>query len=58
MAREEGIYQDSFVSYTNYATADTPSEELYGAQNVARLRAIRDKIDPDRVMELTGGFTL
>ncbi|SPQ26230.1 7c09011b-95e8-4631-80b9-58097e272ecf [Thermothielavioides terrestris] len=58
VAKDEGIYQDSFVAYPNYATADTTAEALYGAANVRRLRAIRDRIDPDRVMDLAGGFSL
>lgn len=58
MAIEEGIYRDSFVAYSNYALADTSAEELYGATNAARLRAIRDQIDPDRIMDLAGGYDI
>lgn len=58
VARDEGIYQDDFPDYSNYALPDTTAVKLYGAQNAARLAAIRDQIDPDRVMELAGGFQI
>jgi len=41
--------------YTNYALYGTPLEKMYG-KNVKRLRAIKRKYDPFRVMDLTGGF--
>ena len=41
--------------YVNYALFDTPLEEMYGG-NLARLRSIKDNIDPERVMDLAGGF--
>lgn len=43
------------IRYPNYAIADTPVAELYG-KNVPALRALRRRVDPDRVMDLTGGF--
>ncbi|KUI68345.1 Bifunctional solanapyrone synthase [Cytospora mali] len=58
VAVEEGIYSDSFTAYPNYAIAGTTAEELYGAVNAARLRTIKNSIDPDHVMELAGGFTI
>ncbi|KAK3313645.1 hypothetical protein B0H66DRAFT_629614 [Apodospora peruviana] len=60
VAIEEGIYTDSthFPSYPNYAITGTPAEELYGPRNAARLRVIRDRVDPDRIMELAGGFEI
>ncbi|KAK4151561.1 bifunctional solanapyrone synthase [Chaetomidium leptoderma] len=58
VAKDEGIYEDGFPAYGNYAVAGTSTEELYGAQNAARLRVIRDKIDPDRIMDLGGGFEI
>jgi hypothetical protein len=58
VARVEGIYRDTFSAYPNYALSSTTAEELYGVQNAARLRAIRDQIDPDRVMDLAGGFDI
>lgn len=41
--------------YTNYALYGVPVENIYG-KNVARLREIKEKYDPFRVMDLTGGF--
>jgi hypothetical protein len=41
--------------YTNYAVYGTPVENIYG-KNVERLREIKKKYDPFRVMDLTGGF--
>jgi len=41
--------------YVNYALFDTPLEDMYGG-NLARLRRIKAKIDPERVMDLSGGF--
>jgi len=41
--------------YINYALFDTPLEEMYGG-NLARLCRIKAKIDPERVMDLAGGF--
>ena len=41
--------------YVNYALFDTPLEDIYGG-NLPRLRSIKAKIDPKRVMDLAGGF--
>jgi len=41
--------------YVNYALFDTPLEDMYG-ENVARLRKIKAEIDPEKVMDLAGGF--
>ena len=41
--------------YVNYALFDTPLEDMYGG-NLARLRRIKAKIDPEGVMDLAGGF--
>jgi hypothetical protein len=41
--------------YSNYALFGTPLEDMYG-ENVPRLRKIKGEIDPDRVMDLAGGF--
>jgi hypothetical protein len=43
------------VVYPNYALPETPLEELYG-ENVPRLKALRKKHDPKRVMDFAGGF--
>jgi hypothetical protein len=41
--------------YVNYALFDTPLEDIYGGK-LPRLRSIKAKIDPERVMDLAGGF--
>ncbi|KAH9048464.1 FAD-binding domain-containing protein [Lactarius hengduanensis] len=41
--------------YVNYALFDTPLKDMYGS-NVARLRKMKAKIDPENVMGLAGGF--
>jgi len=58
VAIAEGIWRDSFTAYPNYALANATAAELYGSVNAARLQAIRQRIDPDRVMDLAGGFTI
>lgn len=58
VAVQEGLFKDSFTAYPNYAIAGTTAQELYGAANAARLRNIKNSIDPDRVMELAGGFDI
>ncbi|KAF9639259.1 FAD linked oxidase [Lasiodiplodia theobromae] len=57
IAMQEGIHSN-FTTYPNYAITNTTAEELYGTQNAARLRSIRNQVDPDRVMELAGGFSI
>lgn len=56
-ARAEGILAEEQPVYPNYALARMKGEQLYGA-NTARLRSIRDKIDPSRIMDLSGGFVI
>ncbi len=46
------------VLYPNYALSDTPLPLLFGSDNVPRLQALAKKYDPQRVMRLTGGFSL
>ncbi|KAL2182095.1 uncharacterized protein P884DRAFT_306171 [Thermothelomyces heterothallicus CBS 202.75] len=58
VATEEGIYREDFPDYPNYALSGTSAEKLYGETNAGRLRQIRDQIDPDRIMDLAGGFVL
>ncbi|KAI0266240.1 FAD-binding domain-containing protein [Gloeopeniophorella convolvens] len=41
--------------YPNYALADTPLENMFGA-NIPRLQALRKEYDPADVMVLAGGF--
>ncbi|KAK0704397.1 hypothetical protein B0H67DRAFT_544760 [Lasiosphaeris hirsuta] len=59
VAIDEDIYNAAlFTQYPNYALAGATSEELYGSKNAARLRSIRDQIDPTRIMNLAGGFDI
>jgi len=58
VAMDEGIYKETFLDYGNYALFDTTPESLYGESNAKRLRNIRDEVDPDRVMDLEGGFDI
>ncbi|KAK4047057.1 hypothetical protein OIO90_006341 [Microbotryomycetes sp. JL221] len=58
IARKEGQAVDPQIRYPNYALADTPLVELYGEENLARLRQIKRKFDPSRVMDLAGGFKI
>ena len=58
VAASEGIYNDTFTQYPNYALFDTTAEELYGKENAGRLGKIRDAVDPDRIMDLAGGFAI
>ena len=43
------------AKYPNYALFGTPLEDMYGG-NVQRLRKIREAVDPEDVMGLTGGW--
>jgi hypothetical protein len=56
VAKDEGIYVDT--KYPNYAVTGTSAESLYGAQNAARLKSIRDAVDEKKVMNLAGGFNI
>ncbi|EJD49108.1 FAD-binding domain-containing protein [Auricularia subglabra TFB-10046 SS5] len=45
--------------YPNYALAGADSmAEFYGAEHLARMRRVRREVDPDGIMELTGGWKL
>jgi FAD/FMN-containing dehydrogenase len=41
--------------YPNHAPPGTSLESMYG-DNVPRLQAIKNTVDPDNVMGLTGGW--
>jgi len=43
------------VVYSNYALFSTPLEDMFGA-NLPRLRKIKNEIDPEKVIDLAGGF--
>lgn len=58
VAVDDGIYSDAFTYYPNYSLSDATPQELYGNENAARLARIRDQIDPNRIMELAGGFKI
>jgi len=53
----EGQNVADVAVYGNYAHLGTPVESLYGA-NLARLRSIRNRVDPHNVMALAGGFKI
>ncbi|KAM7192112.1 hypothetical protein V8F33_008537 [Rhypophila sp. PSN 637] len=59
-AKAEGIYVDAEAqpAYPNYSLFDEPVENMYGPTNAARLRALRQRYDPNRVMDLAGGFDI
>ncbi|KAK3994292.1 bifunctional solanapyrone synthase [Cladorrhinum sp. PSN332] len=58
VAISEGIWRDTFTAYPNYAINSNTAEDVYGAANTARLRAIKAQIDPTGIMDLAGGFAL
>ena len=58
VAQAEGIYSADLTAYPNYALSTYQGNQLYGATNAARLRAIQAQVDPSGIMHLTGGFTL
>jgi len=56
VAEAEGLLiDDPSALYGNYVTGKTPLVDIYG-ENLPRLRAIQDQIDPNNVMGLSGGF--
>lgn len=54
-ATDKGLSDANTVVYPNYAIFDTPLAQVYGA-NLPRLRAIKERVDPGKVMGLAGGF--
>jgi hypothetical protein len=55
VAIAEGEDIEDAALYPNYAIAGTSLEKIYG-HNLARLKAIRERIDPEGVMKLAGGW--
>ncbi|KAI0291688.1 hypothetical protein BC826DRAFT_1105825 [Russula brevipes] len=55
-ALAEGQDVSHAAVYVNYALFDTPLEDIYGRNNLERLRKIKAEIDPEDVMGLAGGF--
>lgn len=43
--------------YPNYAVYDTPLEALFG-DNLGKLKSLKNRVDPDNIMGLAGGFKL
>ena len=58
LARSAGIYNPDYTAYPNYALSTYGGDKLYGTINAARLRRIKAQVDPQGVMDLTGGFTI
>ena len=58
VAKREGIYDAELTAYPNYALSTYGGDQLYGPANAARLRGIKAQVDPQGVMDLTGGFRL
>ncbi|ESK81661.1 putative fad dependent oxidoreductase [Moniliophthora roreri MCA 2997] len=56
-AIEEGQSFPDDILYNNYAPASTPLELIYG-DNLGRLREIKERVDPENVMGLAGGFKI
>ena len=55
VALADGQNVSQAAKYMNYALYGTPLENMYGG-NLARLRKIREAIDPEDVMALAGGW--
>lgn len=58
VAKREGIYDASLTAYPNYALSTYTGDQLFGPTNAARLRNIKAAVDPQGVMDLTGGFKI
>ncbi|GLB39882.1 putative oxygen-dependent FAD-linked oxidoreductase family protein [Lyophyllum shimeji] len=56
LAVREGQKVADAPTYPNLAIYDTPLEAMYGTDNVAKLKALKNKVDPENVMGLAGGF--
>jgi len=53
VAEGQSLWTD--IRYPNYVLGDTPLELLYG-DNIPKLQAIKNEVDPENVMGLAGGF--
>ncbi|KAK0460521.1 FAD-binding domain-containing protein [Desarmillaria tabescens] len=42
--------------YPNYAIIGTPVVDMFGQEGLRRMQAVRERVDPEGVMQLTGGF--
>lgn len=57
VAADEGQSVYPQIRYPNYSLQDTPLVELFG-DNLPALQALKSKVDPNRIMDLTGGFRI
>jgi len=57
VAKKEGIFDEGDPAYPNYALDTYGGAQLYGG-NVGRLRRVQERVDPDGVMGLAGGFRI
>jgi hypothetical protein len=55
LGQSEGQNLDDGFVYGNYAIFSTPLSSIY-KDNVDRLKAIKQQVDPSNVMDLAGGW--
>ncbi|KAI5886875.1 FAD-binding domain-containing protein [Schizophyllum commune H4-8] len=51
----DGQDLSGYYIYPNYALADVQMEDMYG-ENLEKMREVRDRVDPNQLMALAGGF--
>ncbi|KAL1713972.1 hypothetical protein EV715DRAFT_276935 [Schizophyllum commune] len=51
----DGQDLSGYYIYPNYALADVRVEDMYG-ENLEKMREVRERVDPNRLMALAGGF--
>ena len=51
----DGQDLSAYYIYPNYALADVRVEDMYG-ENLEKMREVRERVDPNRLMALAGGF--
>ncbi|KAI5824942.1 FAD-binding domain-containing protein [Schizophyllum commune Tattone D] len=51
----DGQDLSGYYIYPNYALADVRMEDMYG-ENLEKMREVRERVDPTRLMALAGGF--
>lgn len=55
VAQEQGALYEDAPRYNNYAIYNSPLASIYG-ENLPVLQELKKKYDPNRVMDLTGGW--